>query len=68
MAQATFAGAPPGALRKPEDSARETPEVSGTKSMSISPNETISEPGLEPEFVIFFIIFFQIFSLFLTTF
>lgn len=52
MAQATFAGAPPGALRKPEDSANETPEVSGTKSMSISPKETIS--GLDPEFVIFF--------------
>lgn len=42
MAQATLAGAPPGALRKPVDSAKETPEVSGTKSISISPNETIN--------------------------
>jgi len=42
MAQATLAGAPPGALRKPVDSAKETPEVSGTKSISISPKETIN--------------------------
>lgn len=42
MAHATLAGAPPGALRKPVDSAKETPEVSGTKSISISPKETIS--------------------------
>jgi len=34
---ATLAGAPPGAFRKPGASARETPEVVGTKSMSISP-------------------------------
>ena len=34
---ATLAGAPPGALRNPGASARETPETVGTKSMSISP-------------------------------
>ncbi|KAL0772413.1 hypothetical protein Bca101_037564 [Brassica carinata] len=34
---ATIAGAPPGALRKPGASARETPDSVGTKSMSISP-------------------------------
>uniref|UniRef100_A0A7C9D7P2 Uncharacterized protein n=1 Tax=Opuntia streptacantha TaxID=393608 RepID=A0A7C9D7P2_OPUST len=39
-AMATFAGAPPGALRKPGASARETPETVGTKSISISPKLT----------------------------
>lgn len=39
-ATATLAGAPPGALRKPLDSARETPASSGTKSINISPKET----------------------------
>lgn len=53
MAQATLAGAPPGALRNPVDSAKETPDVSGTKSMSISPKETISGLGLVAEIVIF---------------
>ncbi|RHN76200.1 hypothetical protein MtrunA17_Chr2g0329461 [Medicago truncatula] len=38
---ATFAGAPPGALRKPGASARETPETVGTKSISISPKLTM---------------------------
>jgi hypothetical protein len=51
MAQATLAGAPPGALMKPPDSANETPATSGTKSMSISPKETINGAGLV---VIFF--------------
>ncbi|KAH9617119.1 hypothetical protein KSS87_001843 [Heliosperma pusillum] len=39
---ATFAGAPPGALRNPGASARETPEIVGTKSISISPKDTTS--------------------------
>ncbi|KAG0501770.1 hypothetical protein HPP92_001842 [Vanilla planifolia] len=43
MATATFAGAPPGALMNQDDSARETPETSGTKSISISPKETTKE-------------------------
>ena len=38
---ATLAGAPPGALRNPGASASDTPDAVGTKSMSISPNETI---------------------------
>ena len=38
---ATLAGAPPGTLRKPGASARDTPDTVVTKSMSISPNETI---------------------------
>lgn len=42
MAQATLAGAPPGAFRKPIDSAKETPAESGTKSINISPKHTIS--------------------------
>lgn len=41
MAQATLAGAPPGALRKALDSANDTPAESGTKSISISPKHTI---------------------------
>lgn len=41
MAQATLAGAPPAALMKPCDSAKEAPASSGTKSISISPKETI---------------------------
>jgi hypothetical protein len=40
MAQATLAGAPPGALTKPPDSASDSPATSGTKSISISPNDT----------------------------
>ena len=40
-AMATLAGAPPGALRKPGASARDTPETVGTKSMSISPKLTM---------------------------
>ena len=40
-AMATLAGAPPGALRNPGDSARETPDSVGTKSMSISPKLTM---------------------------
>jgi hypothetical protein len=52
MAQATLAGAPPGALMKPVDSARETPAVSGTKSISISPKATIEGLGLVAEIVI----------------
>lgn len=47
MAQATLAGAPPGALIKAQDSAKETPDVSGTKSMSISPND-ITNGSAEP--------------------
>ena len=43
MAQATLAGAPPGALMKPGASANETPDLVGTKSISISPNEITSE-------------------------
>jgi hypothetical protein len=39
-----LAGAPPGALTKPPDSASETPATSGTKSISISPKET-TRPG-----------------------
>lgn len=53
MAQATLAGAPPGALRKPRDSAKDTPDVSGTKSISISPNDITKEP-LEPDIFFFF--------------
>lgn len=51
MAQATLAGAPPGALRNPVDSARETPALSGTKSISISPKATTK--GLFDVIVIF---------------
>ena len=40
MAQATLAGAPPGALTNPPDSASDRPATSGTKSISISPNDT----------------------------
>ncbi|KAI4338843.1 hypothetical protein MLD38_023851 [Melastoma candidum] len=40
-AMATLAGAPPGALRNPGASARETPDTVGTKSMSISPKLTM---------------------------
>lgn len=61
MAQATLAGAPPGALRKPVDSAKETPAMSGTKSMSISPNDTMADDELVSEIVIFF--FSQLFLL-----
>lgn len=41
MEHATLAGAPPGALRNPWDSANETPAVSGTKSINISPKHTM---------------------------
>ena len=66
MAQATLAGAPPGALRKPVDSARETPDVSGTKSISISPKATIEGLGLAAEIVISLslLVFFFSFTLF----
>jgi len=53
MAQATLAGAPPGALIKALDSAKETPDVSGTKSMSISPND-ITIGSAEPDISSFF--------------
>jgi hypothetical protein len=69
MAQATLAGAPPGALRKPVDSAKETPAVSGTKSMSISPNDTMDDTdgliellGLVAAIVIFLFLFLFFFS------
>lgn len=39
---ATLAGAPPAAFLKPSASARETPAVIGTKSINISPKQTIS--------------------------
>src|SRR3954447_5445555 len=42
---ATLAGAPPGALRKPGHSARETPAVSATKSISASPRQTTRDFG-----------------------
>lgn len=53
IAQATLAGAPPGAFKKPPDSARETPATSGTKSMSISPKATINGLLFAAEIVIF---------------
>lgn len=43
MAQATLAGAPPGALMKAGASANDTPDAVGTKSISISPNEITNE-------------------------
>lgn len=49
---ATFAGAPPGAFLKAGASAKESPLVVGTKSISISPKQTTEgdscgEPSLE---------------------
>lgn len=46
MATATLAGAPPGALMNPCDSANETPATSGTKSMSISPKDTTKSDAI----------------------
>lgn len=39
---ATLAGAPPGAFLKPSASSRETPLTGGTKSINISPKQTIN--------------------------
>lgn len=43
MPTATFAGAPPGAFLNAGASARDSPLVVGTKSISISPKQTTRE-------------------------
>lgn len=46
MPTATLAGAPPGAFLKAGDSASESPLIVGTKSISISPKQTIRGDSL----------------------
>lgn len=43
MPTATLAGAPPGAFLNAGASAKESPLIVGTKSISISPKQTTSE-------------------------
>lgn len=48
MPTATLAGAPPGAFLNAGASAKETPLVVGTKSISISPKQTTREDSFVP--------------------
>ncbi|KAM1252477.1 hypothetical protein ACFX2J_040475 [Malus domestica] len=50
---ATFAGAPPAAFLKPSASVRETPALVATKSINISPKQTINS-----EFFYWILLFF----------